>query len=57
MRRNWMLFFVAVGSLSLAASRSAVAADKPARAEGVPGRVCSTTTRPGEMDTTLPNPF
>ena len=29
----------------------------PAFADGVPGRVCSTITRPGSSDTTLPKPF
>ena len=26
-------------------------------AEGVPGKACNTITRPGSIDTTLPNPF
>ena len=33
------------------------AGDIPDFSDGVPGSVCSTTTRPGSTDTTLPNPF
>src|ERR1035441_744053 len=30
---------------------------RPAFADGVPGRVCSTMTRPGNSETTVPKPF